>query len=220
LERKSDKILQLSVNELYRVEAIKDRKYLVRASPDAEPRWIPSSNFRRAIAWTIDSVQGEKVSQDYAIFETDETSDWRSFYTSVLRAEQLKSAWLYTGLNPCPRPELKCVIKKKIDGHAVYDQHGAACDINVQWVLYRLEDNNNECELNEGCICEEAQMKLTWDEKAVGSEEFLRQFSIDRRNPALGLTKANCRLIHLCCNHHLANKVDEADGGDSEDFVL
>jgi hypothetical protein len=169
LERKSDKILQLSMNELYRVEAIKDRKYLVRASIDAEARWIPSSNFRRAIAWTIDSVQGKKVSQDYAIFETDETNDWRSFYTAVSRAEQLKSVWLYTGLNPCPRPELNCVIKKKIDGHAVYDQHGAACDINVQWVLDRLEDNNNECELNEGCICEEAQLMLTWDEKAVGS---------------------------------------------------
>jgi len=222
LERKSDKTLQFSVNELYKVEGIDKRNYLVRASPDAEPRLLPSSHFRRAVAWTIDSVQGEKVTENYAIFESEDTSDWRSFYTAVSRAEHLNKVWLYMGENPCPRPDLKSVIKRKIASHAVYpdDQHGVGCDISVQWVLDRLGSINNECELNGEFVCEEAQMKLNWDTEAVGSEEFLRQFSIDRRSPELGLTKANSRLIHLCCNHHLANKTNEADGGDFEDSVL
>jgi len=160
------------------------------------------------------------VTEKYAIFETEDTRNWRSFYTAVSRAEHLNKVWLYTGENPCPRVELKSIIKRKIESHAVYDQHEIGCDISIQWVLDRLGDINNECELNGECVCEEAQMKLTWDTEAVGSEEFLRQFSIDRRNPELGLTKANSRLIHLCCNHHLANKTNEADGGDFEDSVL
>jgi len=61
LERKSDKTLQFSLNELCKVVGIDKRNYLVRASPEAEQRLLPSSHFRRAIAWTIDSVQGEKV---------------------------------------------------------------------------------------------------------------------------------------------------------------
>jgi len=161
LERKSDKTLQLSLNELYTVEGMKDRTYLVRASPDADPRWIPSFYFRRAISWTVNSVQGEKVTENYAIFETEDTSDWRHFYTAVSRAEHLNKVWIYTGVNPCPRPELKSVIKKKIDGHAVYDKNVPSCDITVQWVLDRLQENNIECKLNERCICEEAQMKLS-----------------------------------------------------------
>jgi hypothetical protein len=61
-------------NKAYVVEGIVGDTYLVRSAPDEDPVPLSRMFFRRDVAWTAHSVQGETIADDYCIFESTSTS--------------------------------------------------------------------------------------------------------------------------------------------------
>jgi len=89
------------------------------------------------------------------------------------------------------------VIREKLASYMAQDKaagRGTDKFITEKWVMERLKTQNYCCAERE-CM---RPLLLEWD--AADAEERGRQFSVARRNNALGHVLGNCRITCLRCN--------------------
>jgi hypothetical protein len=137
--------------------------------------------FRRDVAWTAHSVQGETIVDDYCIFEIDEHfSTWRWFYTAFSRAEYLSKVWIYVGASLFDVEFLNRKIKSKLLGHTRTDKadFGKVSNLTADWVKDKFKKQNFRCAK---CSC---LLAFNWTE---GDDESCSRATA--RSPATAATR-------------------------------
>jgi hypothetical protein len=190
-------------NEAYTVEGLDATRYLLRHDPGVEPVWLPRRFFRRTIAWTCNAVQGETIREPYVIFQAGDNWDWRWFYTAITRTDDLRKVFVYDGPPIVDPAWVRIKIRDKLASHRAYGTaNGYTHDLTLDWVLDRLKSQNYKCAVLD---CQ-GDLELMWDDADRDDPVFYDQFSIDRKDPGKGHTKANCRITHLRCNLQSAHE--------------
>ena len=173
-------------NKEYRVEAITADKFVVEGKP------FDKRLFRKPAGRTCHSIQGETITDPYAILDiVDEHGNlsWvvnrRWFYTSVSRAERFKRLWIYLGKPLVSSKDAKEKIRQYAEDDAAKGRPGG---LTVAQMFTRLQKDNFNCH-----ICHQKV-------EVVYEDGDRRQYSMDRINNDLGHTFANCTTAHLGCN--------------------
>ena len=180
-------------NKSYEVTGIEGDRYLLKDFEGSFPRiW-----FRRDLAWTAHSVQGETIEDEYVIFEANEHfADWRWFYTAFSRAEYLSKVWIYAGPSLFDFEFLNSKINEKIRSAKAFDRKEGfdlICDLTIDWFKDTFKDQNFRCA---ECSC---MLAFNWSETDPDTSH--RQFSPNRKDNARGHVKRFTNIVCLRCQN-------------------
>jgi hypothetical protein len=168
---------------------------------DEDAGLYPSIWFRRSVAWTAHSVQGETIVEDYGIFEANEHfADWRWFYTAFSRAEYLNKVWIYNGPSLFDFKFLAAKIQEKLRGCIASDKEQGfpvTCDLDADWFGQKFKDQNFRCA---ECSC---MLSFNWTETDEDSR--MTQFSPNRLDNSKGHVKRNTNIVCLRCQNGTAH---------------